>query len=133
VNTRWFSAIFAVVSTSTQQRRIGRFSTWQAALLLLALVAANAQQLIAQTHWHTVAIAQVETGSAPAPAAPAGVHDDCFLCQIASHAGAIAPPTALHLAAAAGDVLAVGIPQVTSLVFTPQPAHAWQSRGPPTV
>jgi hypothetical protein len=100
--------------------------------MLLALVAANAQQLVAQTHWHAVAITQVETGSAPAPAAPAGIHDDCFLCQIATHAGAIAPPTALQLAVAASDVLAVGIPQVASLVSTPQPGHAWQSRGPPT-
>jgi hypothetical protein len=101
--------------------------------MLLALVAATAQQLVAQTHWHAVAIAQVEIGSAPAPATPAGVHDDCFLCQIATHAGAIAPPTTLQLAVAPSDVLAVGIPQVASLVSTPQPAHAWQSRGPPTV
>jgi hypothetical protein len=101
--------------------------------MLLALVAANAQQLVAHTHWHAVAIAQVETGAAPAPAAPAGVHGECFLCQIASHAGAIAPPTALQLAVAASDALAAGTPQATSLVFTPQPAHAWRSRGPPTV
>jgi hypothetical protein len=101
--------------------------------MLLALVAANAQQLVAQTHWHAVAIVQVETGAAPAPAAPAGVHDECFLCQVASHAGAVAPPRALQLAVAASDALAVGISQLTSLVFTPQPAHAWQSRGPPTV
>jgi hypothetical protein len=111
----------------------GRVGAWRIALLLLALVAASAQQLVAQTHWHVAAAAQIDAGSeSPAPAAPGSGHDDCLLCQIAAHAGAAAPPAAMLLAAVAVDIHAVRVPSVRYPAVIPGPAHAWQSRGPPT-
>ncbi len=112
----------------------GRVSAWRVVLVLLALVAASAQQLVAQTHWHATELVQVGTGSgSPAPVAPGTRHDDCLLCQIAAHAGAAAPPAAMLLAVVASNAHAVQVPSVRYLVAIPEPAHAWQSRGPPTV
>jgi hypothetical protein len=110
----------------------GRSSAWRVALLLLALVAASAQQLAAQTHWHATAVQVDAATEPPAPAAPGTGHDDCLLCQIVAHAAAAAPPAALLLQAVAGNGHAVRVPPVWHLVAISQPAHSWQGRGPPT-
>jgi hypothetical protein len=100
---------------------------------LLALVAASAQQLVAQAHWHATATVQVDSGAdSPAPAAPGTGHDDCLLCQVAAHATAAAPPAALLLQVVASDAHAVRVPPAWHLVAISPPAHSWQSRGPPT-
>ncbi len=114
-----------------QQRRASRVRTWQLLLVLLAVFASGAQQLVAQTHWHNVAAASEQ--SSGAPDGGTGRHVEGLLCQISAHAGATSPPAAIQLAVGATNVHAVRLPQVFGLVLLPQPAYAWQSRGPPTV
>jgi hypothetical protein len=119
-----------------QQRRqthADRFSPWRLAFLLLVLFAANAQQLVAQTHWHA-AMPQVgaSADASPAQPAPGTLHDDCLLCQIAAHAGAVAPPPAMLPAGSVTHCHAGEAAQSASLVCVTRPSHAWQSRGPPT-
>lgn len=111
------------------QRKSGRVKTWQLLLVLLAVFASGAQQLVAQTHWHASAVAGSVSGS---PDGDAGNHDDCLLCQIAAHASAAAPPAAsLQFNAATLPIVHVATtPQGVAIA---RPAHAWQSRGPPTV
>jgi hypothetical protein len=108
------------------------------AVLLLAVFAFGAQQWAVQVHWHSSAgvLAGLEA-SAPdsdrdAPAGGSGrTHPECLWCQIASHAGAVAPPAVwsgvpenighAFLRPAAGQPAA----------FVPPPSWAWYSRGPP--
>lgn len=114
------------------QLKPGKLRAWQIALLMLGLFAVGAQQLVAQTHWHTQVVASANDPGSGAPVT-GDRHDDCLLCQIAAHAGAAAPPaTILRLAVVPSQHVA----PVASLVQsapTLQPAHAWQSRGPPSV
>jgi hypothetical protein len=105
------------------------------ALLLLVLCAFGVQQWTAHTHWHgaEAAVASVP-GSIPADDKGNGLPGhDCVLCQIASQAGAAAPPsvwTGLPAIDASSAIRhAAGFPAVFSL----PPAWAWQSRGPPVV
>jgi hypothetical protein len=114
------------------QHLTGRVHAWQLALALLAIFAMGAQQLVAQTHWHNVAVAQAAAGSAPAPDQGHSRHDSCLLCQIASHASAAAPPTALLRLVPVRE-FSVRVAEVPQLDFISLPAHDWQSRGPPTV
>lgn len=105
------------------------------ALLLLVLCAFGMQQWAAHTHWH---VAEAESSQAPGslPADDSGnglPGHDCVLCQIASQAGAAAPP-AVWAGLPAADTasamqLAAGVPSA----FRSPPAWAWQSRGPPLV
>lgn len=113
------------------QHLTGRVRGWQLALALLALFGMGAQQLVAQTHWHNIAQVAADTGSS-APDRSHSRHDDCLLCQIASHASAGAPPTTL-LRLVAVEEFSVRIVEVRQLVYTPLPVHDWQSRGPPIV
>ena len=112
------------------QHLTGRIRGWQLALALLALLGMGAQQLVAQTHWHAAAQVAADTGSVPDQGHAR--HDNCLLCQIASHASAAAPPTAL-LRLVAVEEFSIRVVEVRQLVFLPLPAHDWQSRGPPTV
>ena len=126
--------MLAAMAAHSQRRSIERICAWRICLLLLVLVTATAQQLIARTHWHQLAIAQVNTSSSsPLSPAPDTRHADCLLCQIASHAGAAAPPAAMPQALVASNVREQLVPQAHYPVSILRPAHAWQSRGPPTV
>jgi hypothetical protein len=117
-----------------QQRQADRISAWRRALVLVLLVAASAQQLVAQTHWHSPVVAQAEAGLvSPGNTAPDTRHHDCLLCQIAAHASAAAPPASTQLAVVVSELLAERVPAASHLVVIRKPAHAWQSRGPPTV
>jgi hypothetical protein len=112
------------------QHLTGRVRAWQLALALLAIFALGAQQLVAQTHFHAV-VAQA-TGADPTPDQGHARHDNCLLCQVASHASAAAPPSAL-LRLVAVEEFSIRVVEVRQLVFKALPAHDWQSRGPPTV
>jgi hypothetical protein len=101
------------------------------AVVLLALLTMGAQQLVAQTHWHPT-VAQVDAGSGPAPEPGHSRESHCFLCQVAAHASAAAPPAAA-LRLVLVEEFSIRVLQVPQRVPHPQPAHAWQSRGPPTV
>lgn len=114
------------------QHLTGRVRAWQLAFALLAIFAMGAQQLVAQTHFHAAVVAQADAGTASTPEQGHTRHDNCLLCQIASHASAAAPPTAV-LRLVPIEEFSVRIAEVRQLVFTPMPAHDWQSRGPPTV
>ena len=106
---------------------------WQLVLVLLALLASSAQQLVAQTHWHAavaVAVADADTAS-PAPD-QRPVNDDCLWCQIAVQASA-AIPSGTVLGFVFVEAVTVPISLQLALNFRVQPAHAWQSRGPPPV
>ncbi len=104
---------------------------WLLALVLLALFAMGAQQLVAQTHWHATA-AQVDAGTGPAPEPGHPRDDNCLWCHAAAHASAAAPPaTALRLVPV--EEFTVRVLPVRQPVLVALPAHAWQSRGPPTV
>jgi hypothetical protein len=99
------------------------------ALLLLVLAATTVQQLVAQTHWHYL------PGVSAAMATPSNdsgtrTPDNCLLCQIASHAGAAAPPAELTLFAPRPVLVAEPVSHHQADVPV-APAHAWQSRGPP--
>lgn len=99
------------------------------ALLLFVLAAMGAQQLVAQTHWHALPVADASV-SAPA-GGPVPADKDCLWCHIASHASvAAAPPASLQLAAATEYVLVL-VPAGYASDVPVQPAHAWLSRGPP--
>ena len=116
-----------------RQTRADRFSPWRVAFLLLALFTANAQQLVAQTHWHAVMPQMGASADAsPVQPAPGTLHDDCMLCQIAAHAGAVAPPPAMLSAGSITPCHAVQAAQSAGRVCVTQPSHAWQGRGPPT-
>lgn len=110
----------------------GRIRGWQLALALLALFGMGGQQLVAQTHWHTIAARVAADAGTSAPHSNHVRQDDCLLCQVASHASAAAPPTAL-LRLVTVEEFSVRVVEVRQLVHTPPPAHDWQSRGPPTV
>jgi hypothetical protein len=113
------------------QHLTGRVRAWSLALALLAIFAMSAQQLVAQTHWH--AAVQVAAGAgAPVPDQGHSRHDNCLLCQVASHASAAAPPATL-LRLVAVEEFVVRVAEIRQLVLLPLPAHDWQSRGPPTV
>jgi hypothetical protein len=113
-----------------QQGNHHRRQTWRLLLALLVVFATGAQQLVAQTHWHdTVAASSAGSGL---PDDGAGTHDDCLWCQIAAHASAGAPPESLHVLLAP-QVFAFPVPAGLHAVVVPRPAHAWQSRGPPSI
>jgi hypothetical protein len=112
------------------QHLTGRVRVWSLALALLAIFAMGAQQLVAQTHWHTSV--QAAAGGTQVPDQGHSRHDTCLLCQIAAHASAAAPPATL-LRLVAVEEFTVRVAEVRRLVFLPLPAHDWQSRGPPTV
>jgi hypothetical protein len=114
------------------QHLTGRIHAWQLALALFAIFAMGAQQVVAQSHWHTATVAQAGAATAPTPDQGHSRHDNCLLCQIASHATAAAPPTAV-LRLVPVEEFTVRVAEVRPLVFTPMPVHDWQSRGPPTV
>jgi hypothetical protein len=103
---------------------------WRVALVLLALFATGAQQLVAQTHWHSTTVAS-DAGPG-SPKEGSGKHDDCLWCHIAAHAPAAAPPTSIQVPVAL-DAWAIHVPFELHAVAIPAPAHAWQSRGPPTI
>jgi hypothetical protein len=99
------------------------------ALVLLVLAATGAQQLIAQTHWHSLAGAQASV-AAPEQHTGATTDESCLLCHAAAHAGAAAPPSALQLFTASLDPASY-FASYHEAVVPAVPAHAWQSRGPP--
>ncbi len=109
-----------------------RLRRWSLAVVLLSLLAMGAQQLVVQTHWHAAAAAQVDA-SAGAASEPGHTRDDnCLWCHAVAHASAAAPPTAA-LRLVLVEEFSLRVLPVRQLVFSPLPAHAWQSRGPPTV
>jgi hypothetical protein len=108
-----------------------RLRPWSLAVVLLALLAMGAQQFAAQTHWHAT-VAQVEAGVLPAPEPGHSTEDDCLWCHAAAHAASAAPP-AVTPRLVLVEEFSLRVLQVRQLVSFPQPAHAWQSRGPPTV
>lgn len=119
------------MSIGRHQQGTGQVRAWRFVLVLLALLATGAQQLVAQTHWHATStqVGAVVSGAAT-PDNGAVTEDDCLLCQIAAHAAAAAPPPVAQILALL-DRSAVQVPVVLHLVVIPSPAHAWQSRGPP--
>jgi hypothetical protein len=115
------------MSPRTPHRNSGR-RTWQLLLVLLAVLAAGAQQLVAQTHWHaTAAVSGAVPGSTDDGA---GKHDDCLWCRIAAHASAAAPPV-LQRTLLAPQAWTVLVSPERHAVAISRPAHSWQSRGPP--
>jgi hypothetical protein len=99
------------------------------ALVFAVLVATGAQQLVAQAHWHSW-LGTHASVAAPADDTSATTESACLLCQVAAHAGAAAPPSAVPLFSASHNQVfysasyhEADVPAV--------PAHAWQSRGPP--
>jgi hypothetical protein len=115
-----------------QRRQQGnhRRPNWRLLLALLLVFATGAQQLVAQTHWHdTVASSSAGSGS---PDEGTDQHDDCVWCQIAAHASAAAPPVSFQILLAP-DAFAFLAPVDYLAAVVPRPAHAWQSRGPPTI
>jgi hypothetical protein len=112
------------------RRRLG---AWQLVLVLMALLASSAQQVVAQSHWHAaVAATAVDGNAASLPPDTRPVHDDCLWCQLATHASAVIPPSAVLRFAFVEEFTSPVSPQLP-LDFPVQPAHAWQSRGPPPV
>lgn len=103
------------------------------ALWLLLLLSANALQVVAATHWHSTAIsAAAVPGAAPHAPAPDGIdHDGCLLCQVAAHAGSVAPPPApwalFTVLESHATSLQVSQPAAPRL----RPSHSWQGRAPP--
>lgn len=101
------------------------------ALLLVALLAFNAQQWVAHSHLHFTAPTAQAGLDAPQPGnsgGPAG--HDCLLCQAALHAAA-APPPPLPQVAAAEARFHVLVPPDHGGDFRAPPSHAWLGRGPP--
>lgn len=99
------------------------------ALVLLVLAATGAQQLVAQSHWHALPGAHSSV-DAPADHGGASSEASCLLCQVAAHAGAAAPPSALQLFTASQSQVPYSASYHEADVPA-VPAHAWQSRGPP--
>lgn len=110
--------------SAIEPRRLARL-----ALLLLVLCAFGAQQWIAQTHWHAGAVAEA---AAPDEQGGEHRHHDCLGCQIAAHAGAAGPPSALRLLVPVRDQLFVLLPAGIDAGIAAPPAYAWRSRGPPS-
>jgi uncharacterized protein len=99
------------------------------ALVFAVLAATGAQQLVAEAHWHSW-LGTHASVAAPSDDVGATTDDRCLLCQVAAHAGAAAPPSAVHRFAADHNQVfhfASGHEAEVPAV----PAHAWQSRGPP--
>jgi hypothetical protein len=119
------------MGTRTHPQRSARLRAWSLPVVLLALFTMGAQQVVAQTHWHA-AQAQVDAGAQPAPQPGHSRDDSCLWCQVAAHASAAAPPAAAPRLVLVEEFLVRVLP-VPQPVSRPQPAHAWQSRGPPTV
>jgi len=115
----------------SSHHRATRLRSGSLAIVLLALFAMGAQQLVAQTHWHAAASAQVDAGAGAAPEPGHSRDDDCLWCHAAAHASAAAPPTAA-LRLVLVKEFTVRVLPVRQLVSIALPAHAWQSRGPPT-
>lgn len=101
------------------------------ALLLALLAALVLQQWVARTHIHGTAALGGPAVTAPAGDSGEARGHDCLLCQVAAHAGALAPPAQWLVPLAEFIPLFVRLPAgIASLALVP-PAHAWQSRGPP--
>jgi hypothetical protein len=114
----------------------GNLRFWRIALLLLGLLASNAVQLAAQTHWHALgAPAAVATSgfSQQSPDTGSPERDGCLLCQIAAHAGSAAPPAGLELLLSPQQLFHVSLRSAGYVAAVVRPAYAWQSRGPPQV
>jgi hypothetical protein len=113
------------------QHNIHRPATWRMVLVLLAVLATGAQQLVAATHWHASAAMASDAGAGSTDG-DTGKQHDCLWCHVAAHASA-APPPAVQQAPAAPETFLVLVEAERSFSFVPAPAHAWQSRGPPTI
>jgi hypothetical protein len=121
------------MSSRPQLHSTSQVRAWRFVLVLLALLATGAQQLVAQTHWHAASTqAGAVVSDATTPDGGAATDHDCLLCQIAAHAAAVAPPPVLQQLVLL-DRFEVQGPVVQHLVVIPSPAHAWQSRGPPAI
>lgn len=115
---------------SRHRRRDLRVALW--ALLLLA---GNALQVVAATHWHSNAISAAVAGHSQ-PQAPAqdGIdHDGCLLCQVAAHAGNVAPPPAPWIQHRVEQAQAAIQDSARDPALIDVPSHAWQGRAPPRV
>jgi hypothetical protein len=99
-------------------------------LLLLLLGAVSAQQWAVQAHWHAISSSSAASVSAPAGDAGGLPEQGCLWCQVASHAGAAAPP-AVQWSGVCTDHLFVRLTAESVLDVPASPAHAWHSRGPP--
>ncbi len=99
------------------------------ALVFAVLCATGVQQLVAQTHWHSWPGTHASL-TAPADDNGGRTEDSCLLCQLAAHAGAAAPPSAVHLFTASQTQVSYSASYHEADVPA-VPAHAWQSRGPP--
>jgi hypothetical protein len=117
--------------SDSHQHIILRPATWRLVLVLLAVLATGAQQLVAATHWHASAAMASDAGAGSTDG-DTGKRHDCLWCHVAAHASAGAPP-AVQQALAAPEALLVLVEAERSFSFVPAPAHAWQSRGPPAI
>jgi hypothetical protein len=102
-------------------------------LWALLLLAGNALQVVAATHWHSSAISAAVAGhSQPQTPTQDGIdHDGCLLCQVAAHAGNAAPPPApwvQHVVEQSHASIADSAHDAALIVV---PSHAWQGRAPP--
>lgn len=99
----------------------------------LLLLAGQALQVAAVTHSHRFQPAMADAASSQTSTPDLPGHDGCVLCQVAAHAGGIAPPPApwvLHLAPAVhAQIVRDSGPFLVAL----RPSHAWQGRAPPQV
>jgi hypothetical protein len=113
------------------QHNILRPATWRMLLVLLAVLATGAQQLVAATHWHAATVGLVAAASSSTDGEGDKQHD-CLWCHSAAQAAAAAPP-AIQQALAAPATFLVLVATESPFSFVPAPAHAWQSRGPPAI
>jgi hypothetical protein len=113
------------------QHNIHRPATWRMVLVLLAILATGAQQLVAATHWHAATVGSVAAASSSTDGEGDNQHD-CIWCHSAAQASA-APPTPLLRALVAPATFLVLVAAEHPFSFVPAPAHAWQSRGPPVI
>lgn len=103
----------------------------QVALWALLVLAGNALQVVAATHWHSNALV-VSTQSQPA--SPDGIdHDGCLLCQVAAHMGTAAAPPAQWVSINLLQSQSAAMQEVAAAVPRLRPAHSWQGRAPPRV
>lgn len=116
-------------------RRLRAERKIRVALWALLLLAGNALQVVAATHWHSSAIFAAAAGHSQSrtPAQDGIDHDGCLLCQVAAHAGNAGPPPApwiQHVVEQSHAAIADSAHDGAQIVVA---SHAWQGRAPPRV
>src|SRR5512139_3369763 len=102
-------------------------------LLALCLLASTVQGFVAQTHVHApLPVLAASPDAGPAADASPAADAACFLCAVAGHSPAAAPPVvASALAHPDAALAAPGFP--TAELSATAASHHWRGRAPPTV